>query len=147
MQVTSFDTLPEFEAATGARLARGSAPGQERWVAGSVWFFKRVARVAGLTARRNIAGEVLCPLLFERIGVDALPPEIVDETTANLSPNSNGELMVLPIREAREHFERAYLQAQLERFGGNISRTANFVGMERSALHRKLKSLAIHADD
>jgi len=81
------------------------------------------------------------------IGVDALPPELVEETTANLSPNSNGELMVLPIREAREHFERAYLQAQLERFGGNISRTANFVGMERSALHRKLKSLSIHADD
>ena len=66
-----------------------------------------------------------------------LPPELVEETTANLSPNSNGELMVLPIREAREHFERAYLQAQLERFGGNISRTANFVGMERSALHQK----------
>jgi two-component system nitrogen regulation response regulator NtrX len=55
--------------------------------------------------------------------------------------------MVLPIREAREHFERAYLQAQLERFSGNISRTASFVGMERSALHRKLKSLNIHADD
>ena len=59
----------------------------------------------------------------------------------------NGELMVLPIREAREHFERAYLQAQLERFSGNISRTASFVGMERSALHRKLKSLNIHTDD
>ena len=47
----------------------------------------------------------------------------------------------MPLREAREHFERAYLQAQLQRFGGNISRTANFVGMERSALHRKLKTL------
>jgi two-component system nitrogen regulation response regulator NtrX len=53
---------------------------------------------------------------------------------------------VLPIREAREHFERAYLQAQLERFSGNISRTASFVGMERSALHRKLKSLNIQTD-
>ena len=63
------------------------------------------------------------------------------------APTANGELMVLPIREAREHFERAYLQAQLERFSGNISRTASFVGMERSALHRKLKSLNIHTDD
>jgi two-component system, NtrC family, nitrogen regulation response regulator NtrX len=81
------------------------------------------------------------------IGVDSLPPELIEETTANLSPNSNGELMVMPIREAREHFERAYLQAQLERFSGNISRTAGFVGMERSALHRKLKSLNISADD
>jgi two-component system, NtrC family, nitrogen regulation response regulator NtrX len=81
------------------------------------------------------------------IGVDSLPPELIEETTASLSPSSNGELMVMPIREAREHFERAYLQAQLERFSGNISRTAGFVGMERSALHRKLKSLNISADD
>src|ERR671919_4004 len=81
------------------------------------------------------------------IGVESLPPDFVEAATAGLSPNANGELMVLPIREAREHFERAYLQAQLERFSGNISRTASFVGMERSALHRKLKSLNISADD
>jgi two-component system nitrogen regulation response regulator NtrX len=81
------------------------------------------------------------------IGVDSLPPEFVEAATAGLAAASNGELMVLPIREAREHFERAYLQAQLERFSGNISRTASFVGMERSALHRKLKSLSIHTDD
>ncbi|MEM8571607.1 MAG: sigma-54 dependent transcriptional regulator [Pseudomonadota bacterium] len=49
----------------------------------------------------------------------------------------------LPLREARETFEREYLMAQISRFGGNISRTANFVGMERSALHRKLKSLNV----
>jgi two-component system nitrogen regulation response regulator NtrX len=81
------------------------------------------------------------------IGVDSLPPEFVEAATAGFSAAANGELMVLPIREAREHFERAYLQAQLERFSGNISRTASFVGMERSALHRKLKSLNIHTDD
>jgi two-component system nitrogen regulation response regulator NtrX len=51
--------------------------------------------------------------------------------------------MSLPLREAREVFEREYLVAQISRFGGNISRTAEFIGMERSALHRKLKSLAI----
>ncbi len=49
--------------------------------------------------------------------------------------------MTLPLRDAREVFEREYLLAQVTRFGGNISRTAAFVGMERSALHRKLKSL------
>ena len=80
------------------------------------------------------------------IGVESLPPDFVEAATAGLNPTANGELMVLPIREAREHFERAYLQAQLERFSGNISRTAGFVGMERSALHRKLKSLNISAD-
>ncbi|MBV8792255.1 MAG: sigma-54-dependent Fis family transcriptional regulator, partial [Pseudolabrys sp.] len=60
-------------------------------------------------------------------------------------PNGNGgeQLMGLPLREAREVFEREYLVAQISRFDGNISRTAEFVGMERSALHRKLKALGI----
>jgi two-component system nitrogen regulation response regulator NtrX len=60
-------------------------------------------------------------------------------------PNGNGgeQLMGLPLRDARELFEREYLLAQINRFGGNISRTAEFVGMERSALHRKLKALGI----
>ena len=49
----------------------------------------------------------------------------------------------LPLREAREAFEREYLMTQINRFGGNISKTATFVGMERSALHRKLKSLGV----
>ena len=54
-----------------------------------------------------------------------------------------GGLATLPLREARELFEREYLLTQINRFGGNISRTASFVGMERSALHRKLKSLGV----
>jgi two-component system, NtrC family, nitrogen regulation response regulator NtrX len=54
-----------------------------------------------------------------------------------------GAIATLPLREARELFEREYLLTQINRFGGNISRTANFVGMERSALHRKLKSLGV----
>ncbi len=55
----------------------------------------------------------------------------------------SGTLATLPLREARELFEREYLMTQINRFGGNISRTASFVGMERSALHRKLKSLGV----
>ena len=55
----------------------------------------------------------------------------------------SGGLATLPLRDARELFEREYLLTQINRFGGNISRTANFVGMERSALHRKLKSLGV----
>ncbi len=60
-------------------------------------------------------------------------------------PNGNGgeHIMGLPLREAREVFEREYLMAQINRFSGNISRTSEFVGMERSALHRKLKALGI----
>lgn len=55
----------------------------------------------------------------------------------------SGSLATMPLREAREAFEREYLLTQINRFGGNISRTASFVGMERSALHRKLKSLGV----
>ena len=58
-------------------------------------------------------------------------------------PDAAQEVMALPLREAREVFERQYLEAQILRFGGNISRTAGFVGMERSALHRKLRTLGI----
>lgn len=66
-----------------------------------------------------------------------------------LSPNGSGgeHLMSLPLRDAREIFEREYLMAQINRFGGNISRTAEFVGMERSALHRKLRALGVNSSD
>lgn len=66
-----------------------------------------------------------------------------------LSPNGAGgeHLMSLPLRDAREIFEREYLMAQINRFGGNISRTAEFVGMERSALHRKLRALGVNSNE
>ncbi|MCA1241791.1 sigma-54 dependent transcriptional regulator [Stappia stellulata] len=77
------------------------------------------------------------------ITADLLPGEIGADAP-NLPTNGGGEhLMALPLRDARELFERDYLQAQIKRFGGNVSRTAEFVGMERSALHRKLKSLGL----
>jgi two-component system, NtrC family, nitrogen regulation response regulator NtrX len=77
------------------------------------------------------------------INASMLPQDVGSMVPA--MPNGNGgeQLMGLPLREARELFEREYLLAQINRFGGNISRTAEFVGMERSALHRKLKALGI----
>ncbi|MGZ9113370.1 MAG: nitrogen assimilation response regulator NtrX [Brevundimonas sp.] len=77
----------------------------------------------------------------EPISADMLPQEA---TNANSTGTLGGErIIALPLREAREVFEREYLAAQIMRFGGNISRTAAFIGMERSALHRKLKSLGV----
>jgi two-component system nitrogen regulation response regulator NtrX len=77
------------------------------------------------------------------ITADLLPSEI--GALVPSTPNGTGgeRLMSLPLRDAREVFEREYLVAQINRFGGNISRTAEFIGMERSALHRKLKSLRV----
>jgi len=79
----------------------------------------------------------------EVITADMLPAEIGEMLPTTPGRGGGEHLMSLPLRDAREIFEREYLTAQVNRFGGNVSRTAEFVGMERSALHRKLKSLGV----
>jgi two-component system nitrogen regulation response regulator NtrX len=76
------------------------------------------------------------------ITAEMLPTDVSD-MLPKVSAKGDQHIMTLPLREAREMFERDYLIAQINRFGGNISRTAEFVGMERSALHRKLKTLGV----
>jgi two-component system nitrogen regulation response regulator NtrX len=78
----------------------------------------------------------------EIITADMLPSEI-GEMLPSIGGEDSEHVLALPLKEARERFERDYLAAQVARFGGNISRTAEFVGMERSALHRKLKMLGL----
>lgn len=78
----------------------------------------------------------------EKITLESLPTEVSVVKQASMAQDRD-RMIAMPLRNAREHFEREYLQTQIERFGGNISRTATFVGMERSALHRKLKSLGL----
>ncbi|MEO6395002.1 MAG: sigma-54 dependent transcriptional regulator [Devosia sp.] len=77
------------------------------------------------------------------ITAQILPSDIGEVLPTVGDTDASAHLMSLPLREAREVFERQYLVAQIERFGGNISKTAEFVGMERSALHRKIKSLGL----
>ena len=79
------------------------------------------------------------------IHADTLPHEFGATGPAVLRGDSGNSMMGLDLRAAREMFEREYLAAQIARFGGNVSRTAQFVGMERSALHRKLKMLGLSA--
>jgi len=76
------------------------------------------------------------------ITAEMLPKE-VGEMLPSTGGSDGQHLMSMPLKEAREAFEKEYLAAQVGRFSGNISRTAEFVGMERSALHRKLKSLGL----
>ena len=90
-----------------------------------------VERMMILTPRERLA----------RIDPDMLPPEIIDNRVG--SELGMSTMMGVPLREARESFEREYLRVQIRRFSGNISRTAGFIGMERSALHRKLKLLGM----
>ena len=78
-----------------------------------------------------------------RIDADMLPPELLSGQAEIVPGNAARSIMGTPLREARETFEREYLRVQIRRFSGNISRTASFIGMERSALHRKLKLLGM----
>ncbi|MBW0157162.1 sigma-54 dependent transcriptional regulator [Sedimentimonas flavescens] len=95
-----------------------------------------IRQLRNVIERVLILGEGTGPIEARELPGDSAPAE---EGRIVLG----GQLATLPLREARELFEREYLLTQINRFGGNISRTANFVGMERSALHRKLKSLGV----
>lgn len=79
----------------------------------------------------------------EEISIEQLPSEVRSDSADLFRNNNDGAIMTSPLKEAREAFEREYLKVQISRFSGNISRTAAFIGMERSALHRKLKSLGL----
>jgi two-component system, NtrC family, nitrogen regulation response regulator NtrX len=95
---------------------------------------------------RNIIERTLILAPGDRVScieVDLLPPEILDNQSPMGGASTTMAIMGSPLREARESFEREYLKIQIRRFSGNISRTASFIGMERSALHRKLKALGI----
>ena len=81
------------------------------------------------------------------VSADMLPDDAGNSAGFASSGNNGEHFMSLPLREAREIFEREYLMAQINRFGGNISRTAEFVGMERSALHRKLRALGVNSSE
>ncbi|GAB6855388.1 nitrogen assimilation response regulator NtrX [Asaia astilbis] len=134
-------------------------------------FLRRYAENAGL-APRELSVDALAALqsyewpgnirelrnLMERLlimvpnGQDLIRADMLPNTVSQGAPSmtrldAGADVMALPLREARDLFETQYLQVQLLRFGGNISRTANFVGMERSALHRKLKQLGVTPED
>ena len=95
---------------------------------------------------RNIVERTIIMAPGDRIGridIDMLPPEVLNDQPQLASNATTTAMMGAPLREARETFEREYLRVQIRRFSGNISRTASFIGMERSALHRKLKLLGL----
>ena len=85
------------------------------------------------------------PGVIEKIKSEMLPQDVINNSINISKPDTNLDMMSMPLRDAREVFERQYLTAQMNRFNNNISKTSTFVGMERSALHRKLKTLNIHS--
>ena len=90
---------------------------------------------------------ILSPADHDRpVSVDELPID-EDGSDSEVNMTASAELVAMSLRDARERFERHYLSIQIKRFNGNISRTAQFIGMERSALHRKLKALGLQSSD
>jgi two-component system nitrogen regulation response regulator NtrX len=137
----------------------------------AAYFLARAAETSGLPAR-HLASDAIAALqahdwpgnvrqlrnimdwlMIMRSGeteifrAEHLPTELSAHAPRALAIDPAADVMALPLRDARDVFETQYLQAQLLRHGGNISRTANFVGMERSALHRKLKQLGVNSED
>lgn len=90
---------------------------------------------------------IMTPSDQDVIQVEDLPPEILGKKSSDKSKTASIDYTTKPLREAREVFEREYLTLQIARFKGNVTQTAEFIGMERSALHRKLKSLDISIND
>ena len=124
-----------FNRAQGLAL-RDLAPEAEATMQTMAWP-GNVRQLRNLIERVLILGDGAGPISPRELQGESDAPQDADRVLIA------GQLATLPLREARELFEREYLIAQINRFGGNISRTANFVGMERSALHRKLKSLGV----
>ena len=104
---------------------------------GNVWELVNVIQRLLLLTEVDVTAAILASDVIKAIGVDE------NEKNEDLS----FELMNVSLRQAREAFERQYLNFQLIRFGGNISKTASYVGMDRAALHRKLKSLGLHGNE
>jgi two-component system nitrogen regulation response regulator NtrX len=140
------EDIPELVSHFLARFAaerRMSAPGISEEAMAALQAHDWPGNVRQL---RNIIERTLILAPGDRascIEVDLLPPEVLDNQGPMSGASTAMAIMGSPLREARESFEREYLKIQIRRFSGNISRTASFIGMERSALHRKLKALGI----
>ncbi|HLL58705.1 MAG TPA: sigma 54-interacting transcriptional regulator, partial [Allosphingosinicella sp.] len=140
------EDIPELAAHFAARYAAEQRLATPNFSADTIAALQAYDWPGNVRQLRNVIERTIILAPASRIAsieIDMLPPEILSEQ-AQLSPGEAVKaIMGTPLREARETFEREYLRVQIRRFSGNISRTATFIGMERSALHRKLKALGI----
>jgi len=126
-------------------IARQSGLPQKRFSDAALTAMQSYQWPGNVRQLRNVVEWVM--IMNSSISGDLYEPEHLPQEISRITARERSappaDLMGLPLREAREMFEKEYLLSQVNRFGGNISKTAQFVGMERSALHRKLKSLQI----
>jgi two-component system nitrogen regulation response regulator NtrX len=140
------EDIPELVAHFAARYAAEQRLATPNFSADAIAALQAYDWPGNVRQLRNVIERTIILAPGARVGcieIDMLPPELLNEQ-ASLNPGEAVKaIMGTPLREARETFEREYLRVQIRRFSGNISRTATFIGMERSALHRKLKALGI----
>ncbi|HWT12941.1 MAG TPA: sigma-54 dependent transcriptional regulator [Allosphingosinicella sp.] len=140
------EDIPELVGHFAARYAADRRVGTPEVSADAMAALQAYDWPGNVRQLRNVIERTIILAPGERIGsidIDMLPPELLSDQ-AQLTPSEAVKaIMGTPLREARETFEREYLRVQIRRFSGNISRTASFIGMERSALHRKLKALGL----
>lgn len=140
------DDIPALVAFFMDRIARSSGLPKRSLTPEALAALQAYAWPGNVRQLRNVIERTLILMARDspqEITSDHLPSEIIDAGLAIPAGEGLEQIIALPLREARERFEREYLIAQINRFGGNISRTAAFIGMERSALHRKLKALGV----
>lgn len=141
------EDIPALAAFFVDRIAKASGLPKRPFSTEAVAALQSCAWPGNVRQLRNVIERTL--ILMGRdpeieITCEHLPAEVMDSGLSIPAGEGLEQIITLPLREARERFEREYLIAQINRFGGNISRTAAFIGMERSALHRKLKALGVN---
>lgn len=141
------DDIPALVEHFTARIADSSGLNARSFSAEAIAVLQSMDWPGNVRQLKNLVERILIlsPHDVKRsVSVDELPQER-QAIEGQQGPSASAELVGLSLRDAREQFEREYLTLQITRFDGNISRTAEFIGMERSALHRKLKALGVNA--
>ena len=142
---TRRDDIPELVKFFSARIADSSGLNSRKFSNEAMAVLQATEWPGNIRQLRNIVERImiLSADSDRPVTVDELPQDVTDEQDGQQSRSA--DLVGLSLRDARERFEREYLVLQITRFNGNISRTAQFIGMERSALHRKLKALGVQS--
>ena len=140
------EDIPELISYFSEHLSRKIGVPKRPFSQAALALMKNYAWPGNINELRNVVERafILSPAANdEPVTPDELPPELKGEDISSLSIENAPDFLSMTLREAREYFEREYLLAQVQKFAGNVSRTANFIGMERSALHRKLRQLQV----
>lgn len=140
------EDIPELVSYFVERLSRQAGVPKRQFSEATLALMKTYEWPGNINELRNVVERtlILSPAANdEAVLPDELPPELRGGDIASLTAENAPNFLSMTLREAREYFEREYLLAQVQKFAGNISRTATFIGMERSALHRKLRQLQV----